>query len=75
MGTPPQSWERALIVEHAIKVLLDALQERGLRDDCFVMIGGEGLDEQTAQSLDVDAFCSVATETKSENSRLQATAA
>ena len=52
-----------------MKVVIDTLVERGLRDDYTVMVGGAPLNEQFAEAIGADAYCrdaAVAVETAQE---------
>jgi len=52
-----------------MKVVIDELQERGLRDDYIVLVGGAPLNEQFAEAIGADAYCrdaAVAVETAQE---------
>ena len=40
-----------------MKVVIDALSERGIRDDYLVMVGGAPLNEEFAASIGADAYC------------------
>ncbi len=40
-----------------MKVVLDALKDRGLRDDYIVLVGGAPLNEAFAESVGADAYC------------------
>ena len=49
-----------------MKVVIDTLKEKGIRDDYIVMVGGAPLNEEFAQAIGADAYCrdaSVAVET------------
>ena len=52
-----------------MKVVVDALVEKGIRDDYIVLVGGAPLNEAFAKSVGADAYCrdaSVAVETAKE---------
>ena len=52
-----------------MKVVIDTLEERGLRDEYMVLVGGAPLNEAFAQSVGADAYCrdaAVAVETAKE---------
>ncbi len=52
-----------------MKVVIDTLQEKGLRDDYVVLVGGAPLNEEFAQAIGADAYCrdaAVAVETAQE---------
>jgi len=52
-----------------MKVVIDTLVERGLRDDYTVLVGGAPLNEQFAEAIGADAYCrdaAVAVETAKE---------
>ncbi len=52
-----------------MKVVIDTLVEKGIRDDCIVMVGGAPLNEAFAESVGADAYCrdaAVAVETAKE---------
>ncbi|MGD9020617.1 MAG: corrinoid protein [Lysobacterales bacterium] len=40
-----------------MKVVIDALQEKGIRDDYIVLVGGAPLNEEFATSIGADAYC------------------
>jgi methylmalonyl-CoA mutase cobalamin-binding domain/chain len=49
-----------------MKVVIDSLKERNMRDDYIVMVGGAPLNEEFGQAIGADAYCrdaAVATET------------
>ncbi|MEE8273067.1 MAG: cobalamin-dependent protein, partial [Alphaproteobacteria bacterium] len=49
-----------------MKVVIDTLKEKGIRDDFIVLVGGAPLNEAFAESIGADAYCrdaSVAVET------------
>jgi methylmalonyl-CoA mutase cobalamin-binding domain/chain len=49
-----------------MKVVIDALKEKNIRDDYIVMVGGAPLNEEFGQAIGADAYCrdaAVATET------------
>jgi len=62
-----------------MKVVIDALKERGVRNDYVVLVGGAPLNEEFAAAIGADAYCrdaAVAVETaKSFMARRQGTAA
>ena len=52
-----------------MKVVVDALVEKGIRDDYIVLFGGAPLNEAFAESVGADAYCrdaAVAVETAKE---------
>ena len=52
-----------------MKVVIDALKERGIRDNYIVLVGGAPLNEAFAESIGADAYCrdaAVAVETAKE---------
>lgn len=52
-----------------MKVVIDTLVERGLRDDYIVLVGGAPLNEEFAEAVGADAYCrdaAVAVETAKE---------
>jgi 5-methyltetrahydrofolate--homocysteine methyltransferase len=52
-----------------MKVVIDTLVEKGLRDDYIVLVGGAPLNEAFAEAIGADAYCrdaSVAVETAKE---------
>ena len=52
-----------------MKVVVDALVEKGIRDDYIVLVGGAPLNEAFAGSVGADAYCrdaAVAVETAKE---------
>ena len=40
-----------------MKVVVDALVEKGLREDYIVMVGGAPLNEEFGQAVGADAYC------------------
>ena len=40
-----------------MKVVIDALKEKGIRDDYIVLVGGAPLNEEFAASIGADAYC------------------
>jgi methylmalonyl-CoA mutase cobalamin-binding domain/chain len=40
-----------------MKVVIDTLKEKGIRDDYIVMVGGAPLNEEFADSVGADAYC------------------
>ena len=40
-----------------MKVVIDTLKEKGLRDDYIVLVGGAPLNEQFAEAIGADAYC------------------
>jgi len=49
-----------------MKVVIDTLKEKGIRNDYIVLVGGAPLNEQFAMAVGADAYCrdaSVAVET------------
>ncbi len=52
-----------------MKVVIDTLKEKGVRDDYIVLVGGAPLNEEFAQAIGADAYCrdaAVAVETAKE---------
>ena len=52
-----------------MKVVIDTLKERGIRDDYIVLVGGAPLNEEFADAIGADAYCrdaAVAVETAKE---------
>ena len=52
-----------------MKVVVDAMVEKGIRDDYIVLVGGAPLNEAFAESVGADAYCrdaAVAVETAKE---------
>ncbi len=52
-----------------MKVVIDTLKEKGIRDDYIVLVGGAPLNEQFAEAVGADAYCrdaAVAVETAKE---------
>ena len=45
------------VIEHAIKVVIDALGERGIRSDRLVLVGGGSLTERSALAVGADVYC------------------
>jgi methanogenic corrinoid protein MtbC1 len=40
-----------------MKVVIDAMIEKGIRNDYVVLVGGAPLNEQFAESIGADAYC------------------
>jgi 5-methyltetrahydrofolate--homocysteine methyltransferase len=40
-----------------MKVVIDTLKEKGLRDDYIVLVGGAPLNETFAKAVGADAYC------------------
>ena len=40
-----------------MKVVIDAMKSRGLRDDHIVLVGGAPLNESFAEAIGADAYC------------------
>ncbi len=40
-----------------MKVVIDAPVEKGVRNDCVVLVGGAPLNEQFANAIGADAYC------------------
>jgi methylmalonyl-CoA mutase cobalamin-binding domain/chain len=40
-----------------MKVVIDTLKEKGLRDDYVILVGGAPLNEEFAQAVGADAYC------------------
>ena len=40
-----------------MKVVIDALKEKGIRDDYTVLVGGAPLNEAFAEAIGADAYC------------------
>jgi methanogenic corrinoid protein MtbC1 len=52
-----------------MKVVIDTLKEKGIRDDYIVLVGGAPLNEEFSQAVGADAYCrdaAVAVETAKE---------
>jgi 5-methyltetrahydrofolate--homocysteine methyltransferase len=52
-----------------MKVVIDTLKEKGIRNDYVIMVGGAPLSEAFAESIGADAYCraaAVAVETAKE---------
>jgi ketol-acid reductoisomerase len=45
------------ILEHAIKVVIDALKEKGIRNDWVVLVDGRPLNERSALAVGADVYC------------------
>src|SRR3569833_3990751 len=43
-----------------MKVVIDTLKEKGIRDDYIVLVGGAPLNEAFAQAVGADAYCRAA---------------
>jgi len=40
-----------------MKVVIDTMKERGIRDDYIVLVGGAPLNEEFGESVGADAYC------------------
>ena len=40
-----------------MKVVIDTMKERGIRDDYIVMVGGAPLNEEFGEAIGADAYC------------------
>ena len=40
-----------------MKVVIDTLKEKGLRDDFIVLVGGAPLNEEFGDAIGADAYC------------------
>jgi methanogenic corrinoid protein MtbC1 len=40
-----------------MKVVIDTLKEKGIREDYIVMVGGAPLNEEFAKAIGADAYC------------------
>ena len=40
-----------------MKVVIDTLKEKGMRDDYVVLVGGAPLNEEFAKAIGADAYC------------------
>ncbi|MBU2531355.1 MAG: cobalamin-binding protein, partial [Alphaproteobacteria bacterium] len=40
-----------------MKVVIDTLKEKGIRDDLVVLVGGAPLNEEFAMAVGADAYC------------------
>ena len=40
-----------------MKVVIDEMKERGVRDQCIVMVGGAPLNEEFGEAIGADAYC------------------
>jgi 5-methyltetrahydrofolate--homocysteine methyltransferase len=40
-----------------MKVVIDTLKEKGLRDDYIVLVGGAPLNEEFGKAVGADAYC------------------
>jgi 5-methyltetrahydrofolate--homocysteine methyltransferase len=40
-----------------MKVVIDSLKEKGIRDKYIVLVGGAPLNEEFAQAIGADAYC------------------
>jgi len=40
-----------------MQVVIDAMRERGVRDECIVMVGGAPLNEEFGAAIGADAYC------------------
>lgn len=48
---------RSAMIERAVKVVIDALKERGIRKDYVVLVGGGTLNEKSARAAGADLYC------------------
>jgi 5-methyltetrahydrofolate--homocysteine methyltransferase len=55
-----------------MKVVVDTLVEKGLRDNYIVLVGGAPLNEEFGQAVGADAYCRDAAEAASTAVRLVA---
>lgn len=53
-----------------MKVVIDALKEKGLRDDYIVMVGGAPMNEEFGEAVGADAYCRDAAEAATTAVRL-----
>ena len=53
-----------------MKVVIDALKEKGIRDDYIVMVGGAPLNEEFGEAVGADAYCRDAAEAATSAVRL-----
>jgi len=53
-----------------MKVVIDALKEKGLRDDYIVMVGGAPLNQEFGEAVGADAYCRDAAEAATTAVRL-----
>ena len=53
-----------------MKVVIDALVEKGLRDDYIVLVGGAPLNEEFGVAVGADAYCRDAAEAATTAVRL-----
>ncbi len=53
-----------------MKVVIDALKEKGIRDDYIVMVGGAPLNEELGEAVGADAYCRDAAEAATSAVRL-----
>lgn len=49
--------ERQKMIEDAIRVVIGALDELGLRDERTVLVGGGSLDDAVAAVIGADVYC------------------
>jgi methylmalonyl-CoA mutase cobalamin-binding domain/chain len=40
-----------------MKVVIDTMVERGIRDDCIILVGGAPLNEEFGEAIGADAYC------------------
>ena len=40
-----------------MKVVIDTMKERGMRDDYIVLVGGAPLNEEFSRAIGADAYC------------------
>ena len=40
-----------------MKVVIDTLKEKGMRDDYIIMVGGAPLNEEFSKAIGADAYC------------------
>ncbi len=53
-----------------MKVVIDAMKERGIRDDYLVFVGGAPLNEEFGEAVGSDAYCRDAAEAASKGVRM-----
>lgn len=45
------------MIESAVKIVIDALEEKGVRKDYIVLVGGGPFNERSALAVGADSYC------------------
>ena len=45
------------MIEGAVKIVIDALKEKGVRKDYIVLVGGGPFNERSSLAVGADAYC------------------